>query len=237
MDGIELAIRFSYITNILRFCGPEKAKEEFLRYIEKKDNQEQVTETLKKFESLYPYLSIIAKKSGKKLFDKEVTEAYWIGNELLESFTDDDMKLVIMELVNRGLPKSWADSLVQKLPNRFVPHHNFNVFYVGVGMTTQSVETNLLNMDNCRTGWGRVLEVMKDRLVVASRRLKQKGSRIFLAKEENMTITYLPALLAGVKKGDMVALHWGFAPMILDERQLSNLEKYTQRILDVVNSD
>ena len=32
MNGIELAARFSYITNSLHFCGPSEANKEFLEY-------------------------------------------------------------------------------------------------------------------------------------------------------------------------------------------------------------
>ena len=42
MDGIELASRFSYITNTLRYCGPEEAAKAFLAYIEHKREPEAV---------------------------------------------------------------------------------------------------------------------------------------------------------------------------------------------------
>ena len=168
MKGIELAARFSYITNSLRFCGPKKASKQFLQYLSKKNNEQKVKDSLLKFEGLYPYLSAIAEKNNKDIFDYEVIEAYWIGNKLLDNFTNEDNKTIIKKLMQRGLPKSIGENLINNLPSGLLPHHNFNVMYVGVGRVTGSVETNLQNMDNCRISWGKVLEVLQDKLLVQS---------------------------------------------------------------------
>src|SRR3989338_10707502 len=162
MKGIELAARFSYITNSLRFCGPEEASKQFLQYLDKRNNEKKVKDSLLKFEGLYPYLSTIAEKNNKDIFDYEVVEAYWIGNKLLDNITDEDNKKIIRKLMQRGLPKSIGLDLIKNLPSGLVPHHNFNVMYVGVGRLTGSVETNLQNMDNYRISYGKVLEVLDD---------------------------------------------------------------------------
>src|SRR3989344_722967 len=143
MDGTELASRFSYITNSLRFCGPKEACGQFLKYANKKDsrNLDEIRASIKKFEGLYPYLSSIAEKNSRDFLDYEVVEAYWIGNRLLEKLNDEDIKQIIEKLMHRGLPKSIGGSLIKNLPHGFVPHHNFNVFYVGVGRTSGTVET------------------------------------------------------------------------------------------------
>ncbi len=166
MQGFELALRFSYITNMLRYCGPVEANEQFLEYVEKHDNEEQVMKMLQRFEGLPPYLSAIGKKHGKQMFDYDVVEAYWMGNALLDSFSDDDMKQIIEGLVQRGLPGSIGEDRIAKLPSGMVPCHACNVMYVGVGMLTGSVETTVQNMDNCRISWGKVLEIIDDKLLV-----------------------------------------------------------------------
>ncbi|MBR9699165.1 hypothetical protein GOV09_01770 [Candidatus Woesearchaeota archaeon] len=234
MKGIELCLRFSYITNKLRFCGPEEAQKHFLTYLENKDNTSEVEDSLEKFEGLWPYLHAIASKHGLDEFDYKVIEAYWIGNELLDSFSDDDMKNIVVALMKRGLPKSIGESVISKMPSGFFPHHNFNVFYVGVGNITGAVEATLQNMDNCRVGWGEVVEV-GDSLIVKTQSLK-KDEKFFLSEEETKNIVYLKEMLPTVKKGDIVALHWGFAPYILTSEQLENLKRYNQKIIDVLNS-
>ncbi|RJQ18157.1 hypothetical protein C4573_00355 [Candidatus Woesearchaeota archaeon] len=235
MNGIELAIRFSFITNSLQFCGPHCASDQFMEYVDKKNNEKDVEDSLKKFEGLYPYLSTIAEKTGKKFTDYEVIEAYWIGNKLLEQFDKEDLKKIIEKLMQRGLPKSMGEKLIKNMPSGFMPHHNFNVFYVGVGNTTGSVPTNLQNMDNCRISWGKVSEVLTEKVLVQTPVLKKQGNQYYLGKEETKTIVFKPSLFPSIKKGDVIALHWGFACLVLTEEQLSNLKKYTRKIIDVMN--
>ncbi len=237
MDGHELAARFSYITNCLGYCGPEDIYKKFLEYINKKSFQAEIENSLKRFEGLYPYLSAIAKKSGKKFTDYDVVEAYWLGNSLLDNFTDEDITEIIMHLTMRGLPESIGKTLTENLPLGFVPHHNFNVFYVGVGRTTGKVETNLTNMDNCRISFGRVVEIFDERIIVMVNSLKKLQGKFLLGEEEPRTAVYIKEMIPNMKKNDYVALHWGFAPMVLDERQLENLKKYSQTILDVMNAN
>ncbi|MFH1072122.1 MAG: DUF6390 family protein, partial [Nanoarchaeota archaeon] len=215
MNGIELASRFSFITNQLHFCGPGTAAKEFLQYMKKKDNTENVRRALQRFEGLYPYLSTIAEKLGKDFLDYDVVEAYWIGNKHLEQFNDDDMKKIIKKLISRGLPKSIGEKLIAHLPYGFFPHHDFNVFYVGVGRTTGSVETTLQNMNNCRTSWGKILEIHGTQLIVASQSVLQQKGKYVLGKEETKTAVFIPEFLPKIKRGDIVALHWGFAPVVL----------------------
>lgn len=239
MDGTDLASRFSYITNSLRFCGPKEACGQFLKYANKKDGKiaDDIKASIKKFEGLYPYLSAIAEKNGKDFLDYEVVEAYWIGNGLLENFSDEDIKQIIGKLMHRGLPKSIGESLIKNLPHGFAPHHNFNVFYVGVGRTSGTVETNLQNMDNCRISWGKVAEVHGADLIVKTQSLKNENGKFFFSEDETKTAVYLKEMLPKIKKEDMVALHWGFACCVLDENQLSNLKKYSERIMDIMNSN
>ena len=235
MDGIELAARFSYITNSLRFCGPREASHQFLKYISNKKNPKGVQESLKRFEGLYPYLSAIAEKFGKGFSDFDVVEAYWIGNKLLEKFNEDDLKDIIRNLMLRGLPKSFGMNLIRNLPQGLVPHHNFNVFYVGVGKTTGSVETTLQNMENCMVSYGKVVQVLGDKLIVAAQALREENKQIRLVDGVAKTAVFLPEMIGPVRNGDIVALHWGFAPMVLNDFQVSNLIKFSTLTLKSVN--
>ncbi len=235
MDGAELAARFSYITNTLRFCGPEQASEQFLQYIKEKGNSEDVRDSVKKFEGLYPYLSAIAGKTNLDLLDFGVVEAYWIGNSLLDTFDKEDLAEIIDALTKRGLPASIGKSLIDGLPAGFVPHHSFNVMYVGVGKTTGSVETTTQNMDNCIINWGKVIEIRGSEIIVETQSLKSEGGIYRFTDQEHKTAVFLPELMPGLKKGDFVALHWGFAAMVLDEAQLANLKKYTSHTIGIMN--
>ncbi|MFH1133421.1 MAG: DUF6390 family protein [Nanoarchaeota archaeon] len=238
MDGLELAVRFSYITNQLRFCGPKDAEAAFLSYLGSHGHESaaQVEEKLRRFEALYPYLSAIAAKAGKAFTDPDVVEAYWLGNRLLEGFTVEDMRAIIRQLQQRGLPERLATRLIGNLPDGFVPHHDFNVFYVGVGNTTKAVPTTLQTMDHCRISAGKVISVQEAQLLVKRRQLIREDNLFSLGEEEVRTAVFLPAMMPHVKAGDTVAMHWGFAPLVLSEGQLSNLKKYTQKIFSVMNT-
>jgi hypothetical protein len=234
-DGLELAIRFSFITNKLQYCGPGSAQHVFLYYLEHKDNADDVREAFSRFEGLWSYLTSIAEKHKKDPLDYDVVEAYWIGNSLLDSFSREDNANIIRKLTARGLPKSIGEACIKKLPEGFVPHHNFNVFYVGVGKTTGSVPTNLQNMDNCRTSWGTVIEVRPELLVVKTNVLVIHGKKYSLGDEDVKIAHYIPQMLHDVKTGDVVALHWGCAGYVLQKSQLEQLKRYTQKILEVMN--
>lgn len=236
MNGIELCTRFSYITNKLGYCGPLNSYNIFLNYLKNKKNEDQVKKQLLKFEGLGPYLSSIAEKSGKEIFDYNVVEAYWIGNELLDNFNDEDMKNIIKKLIQHGLPKSFGEKLTQKMPSGFFPHHHFNVFYVGVGMLTKAVGVSLQNMDNCRISWGKVIEVLENKLIADTKPLKKEKNEYVLGQEETKTAVFNPIMLPDVKKNDFVAMHWGFACLVMKEDQLKNLKEYTNKTLKVINS-
>ena len=75
MDGLELAARFSAAPNALGLCGPKGFRLSAKR---------QLAAQLKRFLAPYTYLSLIADANGLEPFDYDVTEAFWLGNRLLE---------------------------------------------------------------------------------------------------------------------------------------------------------
>ncbi|MBW2999379.1 hypothetical protein KY339_01795 [Candidatus Woesearchaeota archaeon] len=235
MKGLDLCARYSYITNKLGYCGPEKSHKLFYDYVTEKKNEKEVIAALKRFEGLYPYLELIAKKNKKKPFDYDVVEAYWIGNKLLKNITKNDLKLLIKKLTTRGLPKSLGKKLIDKMPDDFVPHHSFNVFYVGVGSITRSVKTTLSNMDKCRISWGKVRKITGNKAVVEREKLFAEGKMLYL-KSATSTFPYDKKFTPRLNKHDNVALHWGFAADKISNKQLRNLRKYTIRNMNAFNS-
>jgi hypothetical protein len=234
MDGTSLAIRFSYMPNALRYCGPKEANKDFLSYFSSGNKKiaAAVEADLKRFEGLYPYLSAIAAKANKRFTDYDVIEAYWLGNKILGKFGSKDMKAIINALVKRGLPAAIAKERIKHLPKGMFPHHNFNVCYIGVGQVTGAVKTTLENMNNCMINSGIVKEVKKNKLVVAKQLLEYDHGKLILGSSEKLsTVAYLPQMLPNVKVGDTVALHWNFAPAILAKRQAKNLGSYTKKLL------
>lgn len=235
MKGIELAARFSYITNSLEYCGPKEASRQIEEYILKKDNEKYLRKSLSRFEGMYPYLKAIADKNGKDPFDYDVVEAYWIGNSLLDSFNDADIKKLILSLIQRGLPKSIGNKLTEELPSGFKPHHSFNVFYVGVGRITGSVETTLKNMNKCRINYGKVVNFKKNKILIKTKNIIKKNDKYSFSKDELRTISFIPKLIKNIKKNDFVAVHWDFALVKLTSKQIKNIDKYTEETLKIMN--
>jgi len=121
MQGVQLAARFSIATNRLKYCGPADAEPALYRTIVEGKDLEASRKALLRFEALEPYLAAIAAKHGLDPLDRDVVEAYWIGNELLEAFTREDFRLLLEHLSRRGLPRFMADRLTEHLPERPIP--------------------------------------------------------------------------------------------------------------------
>ena len=235
MNGIQLGARFSLATNRLRYCGPADAEGHFLRAISEGTDLEASANALLQFEALAPYLRAIAAKHGRMPFDFDVVEAYWIGNDLLDSFTQDDFRAILVELGKHGLPRSIVARLSSRLPEHPFPHHAFHVMFVGVGAVTGKVETTLENMEKCRPGWGRVEHLEDGRVVIDKPRLLLDEGRLRLGEPERSVHPLDSRLLPEVSLGDWVALHWGLPVALVTGTQRDRLETYTSRAIEATN--
>ena len=227
-DGVRLGARFSLATNRLNYCGPEGAERWLHRAIVTGEGCDAARRALAGFEALVPYLDAIARKHGRDRFDRDVVEAYWIGNPLLDTFERSDFLRILGELVGRGLPRSLADRLGAALPERPLPHHAFHVAFVGVGNVTGHVATTVPNIEACRPGWGTVTAVTGDRLDLTRSTVRLADGRIGLGPDRPTQNGFDPALLPGVRAGDIVALHWEMPVLILSPAQAENLRRYTE---------
>jgi hypothetical protein len=235
MKGVQLAARFSIATNRLKFCGPADAEPSLYRTIVEGRDLAASSEALLRFEALEPYLLAIGAKHGYEPLDHDVVEAYWIGNRLLDAFTRDDFRQILVALSERGLPRAVAERLAARVPEHPIPHHAFHVTFVGVGAVTGHVETTVPNMESCRPAWARVSRVSKDSLVVEKPSLAMDDGRLLLGPSTLHTVKYDPRILRRVKAGDHVALHWGWPALVLSSAQLEWVKEYTARSLEAAN--
>jgi hypothetical protein len=236
MAGIALCARFSIATNRLQFCGPSDAEPTLYRAITKGAGQEPARTALSKFEALYPYLAALGAKHSLDPFDERVVEAYWIGNHLLDGFTSEDFRRLLLALGRRGLPRPTVERLVARIPGRPVPHHVFHVAFVGVGEVTGHVETTIKNMEACRPGLGSVVSMDSEFLEVERHPLRLREGRVELGEATRSRVRCDPKILPGVAVGDRVALHWDHPALILTETQVKALERYTRESLDAANA-
>lgn len=231
-DAIELSARYSFITNKLRYCGPHDSYLDFLKYLKKPSdkNASIIKDRIKRFEGLWPYLELIAKKHGLDPFDYRVVESYWIGNDLLEDFDMEDLKEMIFALTKRGLPRSYAKKLADNIPEGMTPHHSFNVIYVGVGKVTGSVPTNINNMNNCLIRTGTVKEVKGLKATVEHTPYSEK---LVPSKPIVEEFDFLPEYTQ-IQKGDTVSIHWRFVVEKIKKCHYEALRLYNTRNLNAL---
>jgi hypothetical protein len=237
-DGLELCIRFGAIPNAMRYCGPDDAVDPFAAFLTRDADfsvdEAQLASLLERFEGLYPYLAVIADRSGLDPFDTRVVEAYWIGNGLLDSMTRADYAAIIERLAQRGLPSSIAEQLIRDLPEELVPHHNAHVCYVGPGRTAHTVRATVETMDRCRIARARVLSIVDDRHLIGEQRtLRIENDRFVLSDPAPRTIVY-DARMLEPEAGDVIAVHWGSAALVLSADQADRLERYDARVLKAI---
>jgi uncharacterized protein DUF6390 len=235
MDGVQLGARFSIATNRLQYCGPADAAPLLYRAITSDDGHAEAARALSGFEALMPYLEMIAAKHGRAPFDREVVEAYWVGNSLLDTFERGDFARLLEALVRRGLPRSMATRLAERLPSRPLPHHLFHVAYVGVGNVTGHVPTTLDNMESCRPAWAEVTSASDGRLWVRGPTLARESDRVVWGPVADRELRYDPRVIPDARPGDSVAIHWGWPALRLAPEQRSALEKYSRTSLEQAN--
>lgn len=158
MSGLKIAVLYGLRPHLLGLCGPkEAARQQILKnFLRGKISHRQILPVMKQFKGAYPYYELIARKNKIKTgsFSKKVVEAYWIGNELLEKITADDLrKMVADNFSGPGLlSKEIAAKKAAAIPDGTKPHHSFHVLIIG--SVTGSVDfRNTKLKDICRIGW------------------------------------------------------------------------------------
>ena len=132
MQGLLRCARYSFAPNKLRYCGPDKNKE-LEAYLKVRVEDRGLKQLLNDFKVMYPYLKLIEDENGiDDPFDERVVEAYWIGNELLETVSMKEFYDHLME--GQGLKKRFKQKdlkrIVGKVPAGARVHHSFHVFNI-----------------------------------------------------------------------------------------------------------
>jgi hypothetical protein len=235
-NGILLHAKHAYMPNSLGYCGPDD-RGRILRHLEESKGGEDLESTLKSFEAAYPFIRLIAKSTGKDVYDYAVPEAYWIGNSLLDKVpTPEFYRFSHHELVGKDPVK--MRKIFRTLGGAARPHHTFYVMSTyatssaadGPNLSADGRRKVQSLIDNCRISWGQVKEVGKRKLKVKYIPVAVEEDRLSLSKPVVRKVDYNPEVksFAGVRAGDWVTLHWNYACEVITPRQLRNLLKYTE---------
>lgn len=251
-DGLLLCARYAIAPNFLGYCGPRKSLS-LIDHLKEKIIDEEVKDILSLFETMTPYLNLIARKNQiPSIFNKEVVEAYWLGNRLLQPLTSFEFKTFAYEklFLEKRVGEKGFISIIKKLYQKkigknfssFLPHHAFHVFNIfqrtGATNSLHTLET----MDHCRIGWGKVIirnkKIKLKDLLVEAKPLLLKDDKLVLGKSmiKKIKIDYRGKnFIDDLEVGDWVSFHWDFLCDKLTPRQRKNLEYYTIKAIEFYN--
>jgi hypothetical protein len=245
-SGPVLFARYAFGPNRLGYCGPDAADELFGEATIGSGglggDDRALRQLARSFEGAWPYLELIAQANGRPdPLDRQVVEAYWLGNSLLEAVGPG---LLAGSLAGRFRPRLRPDGwrwLAATPAAGAVPVHAFHVFDVfprtGL-LRSGSVDRALEVMDSCRIRWGRVLEQDGDWLVVNAVPLVMVDGRLELglARPERVQAWRDGvAFVGGAEPGDVIASHWSWACDRLSPEQLGGLVSWTTHQLAIAN--
>jgi hypothetical protein len=239
-SGALLFARYAYPPNQLGYCGPADHRA-LLEYGATGEVDDGLRQLARGFAGAWPYLQLIAESTGiGDPLDREVVEAYWVGNSLLERVPRNDFGNSMRDRFHPRTGRTWI-YLEENLPALAVPHHSFHVFavYPWVGLLgSDRGETPLFVLDRCRIRWGRVTEVTGDSVVVESRPLTWESGVLGLGTPRPEVAKWSTdgyGFARDLAVGDDVSLHWDWVCDKLTSGQLRALRSYTLRQLDITN--
>lgn len=236
-NGAVAFSRFAYPPNALGYCGP--ADSELLAELVTDGSAADIEfrRTIEAFAGAWPYLELIAGCSGLDPLDARVIEAYWIGNELLESVDTLVWGNSLDDRFRRRAGGDWG-RIVEGIEHGGVPNHAFHVFcaYPWVGLLRSgAVEAAMTVLDRCRIRWGEVLGRVDGRVLVASQPLAWNGETLSLGETRVEQVRASVDTAEAVMPGDQVALHWDYVCQRLSPRQLEHLRSMHAAHLTLAN--
>ncbi len=233
--------RYAFGPNRLGYCGPDESSN-LLAYAANGTEEGGLRSLARSFEGAYPYLELIAAANDlADPLDRDVVEAYWLGNPLTAKVRRRQLHRSVEERFRPRLAPSdwrWLEAAVAIGARPVHAFHVLDVFpRVGL-LRGEAVRDVLATVDSCRIRWGRVETVIGDQLVVSAASLEQVDGKLRLAVPHIETVSrWLDGIgfVDDVQPGDMVAIHWSWACDRLTPRQLHNLGAWTRLALRVAN--
>lgn len=236
LDGPRLFAHYSFMPNRLTYCGGGNDSEALFDYVVAGESDPGLVEMLSKFTGALPYMRLIAHSNLiPDPFDRQVVEAYWLGNRLLEGVEARALYDNLRHRFARHLPANTLNLVLGKAPAGARPHHSFHVLEV---CPRNGWPHSLDFMDNCRISWGKVTSVNGNLLETEVEPLVLLDNDLSLGAPERRMINCQidgQGFVEEVQPGDWISIHWGWACQILTQEQLANLQKWTRYHLNLAN--
>ena len=119
-QGLLLCTKYSVAPNYFGYCGPDENMS-LIDHLRENVIDKEVHSILSEFETLFLNLTFIARENKiQDVFDKQVVEAYWIGNRLLECISNKDYAYLLAEKFS--LPKKIGDKTFLKMKHKILTY-------------------------------------------------------------------------------------------------------------------
>ncbi len=235
-----LCSRYSFGPNRLHYCGPD-ANAELKSYITRNQTDGGLSVLLKKFETLYPYLCHIARANNiQDPFDTRVVEAYWIGNELLDHISKNDLHTFLIDGIStkKKMKSGEWRWLEEKISQGAMPHHSFHVLNVWQQTGHNDFLETVKRMDECRISSGTIISTNGPAVVVSTEPLIYMNGKLLLGP--TITKTIYRSLeseydIEQIKPGEIVSIHWSVPCEIISKEKAERLRKYTMQNIAFAN--
>lgn len=196
---------------------------------------------LRAFKTMYPYLRLIAEANEiRDPFDNRVVEAYWLGNELLETVEKKKFWRHLLEEqeIKKKIGGKSFEMITDKIRRGAVPNHSFHVLDIWKRTGHVEREHTLESMDSCRISWGTVINTDGPFITIKREPLLYKDGKLILGQAQITKITISLESnrdIEDLKTDNLVSVHWGVICEKITPRQAGMLKKYTLRHLELAN--
>lgn len=214
IEGIKLAATFSWDCQRAKEL---KINQELSNFLKDSQDTKEIQKLLKQLGSYYGYFRLSITYALDP-FDPKVVRAYWLGNDFLAKFFQQEGFTV-------NFPYHNLHVLAQFKPN----HLN------------QSLAAKFLgSMIKCTIQSGLVIGIKKSDYLVETRPIKwQKNQGFYFGGKEKRNIKkglLMKNLLGQAIAGDNIVFHFGSARLKIDAETKNQLEKYTKLTFDSLNA-
>ena len=238
--GLSFCARFGYPPNSLSLCGPQQ-QVNLSWYAATLQPDRGTKEILEQFSTLYPYLQLIASSNDiGDPFDPRVVEAYWLGNELLQHIPIRSLETHLTDTLQlkKKLSAKRLNPVLSKLDHNPLPHHSFHVLNIYHRTGHVEEDHTIQSMDACIIQWGTVEKLLPASLVVRTTPLMSKTNKLTFGPamlREIFPVGGKDKIFSSLKINDVVSYHWGYLCQKLNNRQLQNLQFYTNQSIALAN--
>ena len=212
---LDFAARYLLMPNKLKYEKLDSSDQQLFNFCCGSGNEKEIKSLLKEYHAINMFLELIAKKNNKKPFDKEVLEAYWLGNDLLKNISSDDVKTHLKDSLekNKAEPELIKE-LIPAVPENIHPHHTFHILHIH--SITKDKNFIYSNFNKGKVNYGKVIEINKDSLTIEKNNKRKQ-------------IHYDDKFISNYKVGDLISFKWDFALDVITKKQAEQLDHYTEK--------